>query len=54
MTPSRSYFRYGNSTRHFDTISAYAFDRLPLFLGKRHQRGHGYGRWLIQRPDRTA
>ena len=32
------YFRYGNSARHFDQISAYALDRLALFVAKRHQR----------------
>jgi RNA-directed DNA polymerase len=48
------YFRYGNSAPHFDAITAYAFNRLALFVGKRHQRGRGYGRWLLQRSDRTG
>jgi hypothetical protein len=48
------YFRYGNSTRHFDAISAYAFNRLALFVGKRHQHGGDYGRWLVQRSGRTG
>jgi group II intron reverse transcriptase/maturase len=48
------YFRYGNSTRHFDAISAHAFNRLALFVGKRHQRGGDYGRWLVQRSGRRG
>lgn len=48
------YFRYVNSTRHFDAISAYAFNRLALFVGKRHQRGGDYGRWLVQRSGRSG
>jgi group II intron reverse transcriptase/maturase len=48
------YFRYGNSAHHFDAITTYAFNRLALFVGKRHQRGRGYGRWLLQRSDRTG
>ncbi len=48
------YFRYGNSARHFDLISAYAFDRLALFVGKRRQRGADYGRWLLQQPNRDG
>jgi RNA-directed DNA polymerase len=48
------YFRYGNSAQHFDMISAYAFDRLALFVGKRHQRGADYGRWILQQPDRDG
>jgi group II intron reverse transcriptase/maturase len=48
------YFRYGNSARHFDAITAYAFNRLALFVGKRQQRGRGYGRWLVQGSDRVG
>jgi RNA-directed DNA polymerase len=48
------YFRRGNSTRHFDRIDHYAFDRLARFLGERHQlrpplkRGRGL---LAERRD---
>ena len=31
------YFRRGNSSRHFDTIDRYAFDRVARFLGERQQ-----------------
>ncbi len=48
------YFRYGNSTQHFDAITAYAYNRLALFAGKRRQRGGGYGRWLAQRSGRVG
>ncbi|MGH9381702.1 MAG: group II intron maturase-specific domain-containing protein [Thermoanaerobaculia bacterium] len=48
------YFRYGNSARHFDAITGYAFNRLALFVGKRQQRGRGYGRWLVQGSDRVG
>ena len=42
------YFRYGNSARHFDAISAYAAERLALFVAKRHsaQPGASAGRSL--------
>src|SRR6266511_4045636 len=48
------YFRYGNSARHFDAITAYAFNRLALFVGKRQQHGRDYGRWLIQGSERVG
>ena len=32
------YFRRGNSSRHFEKIDHYAFDRLARFLGQRHAR----------------
>jgi group II intron reverse transcriptase/maturase len=41
------YFRYGNSSRHFDTIREYALMRLALFVAKRHQRSRGYGMWVV-------
>jgi len=37
------YFRYGNSTHTFDKITAYAEERMCLFVGKRHKRGRRYG-----------
>ena len=30
------YFRHGNSSRCFDKIDNYAFDRVARFLGKKH------------------
>ena len=50
------YFRYGNSARHFGTISDYAADRLALFVAKRHKRPRAYG-WSVlafQSPDRLG
>ena len=47
------YFRYGNSAHHFDSISAYAAERLALFVAKRHKRSRDYG-WSVfafQSPD---
>jgi group II intron reverse transcriptase/maturase len=47
------YFRRGNSSRHFDKIDHYAFDRVARFLGQRHQvrRPLKDGRGLLaQRP----
>jgi RNA-directed DNA polymerase len=48
------YFRYGNSAPHLDAITAYAFNRLALFVGKRRQHGRDYGRWLIQGSERVG
>jgi len=50
------YFRYGNSARHFDAISAYAAERLALLVTKRHARSREYG-WSVlafQSPDRLG
>jgi group II intron reverse transcriptase/maturase len=50
------YFRYGNSARHFDTISNYAAGRLVMHVAKRHKRTRGYG-WSVfayQSPDRLG
>ncbi len=41
------YFRYGNSAESFDEISAYADERMCLFIGKRHQRGRRYGQVML-------
>ena len=41
------YFRYGNSAESFDKISAYADERMCLFIGKRHQRGRRYGQAML-------
>jgi hypothetical protein len=48
------YFRYGNSAPHFDAITAYAFNRLAVFVGKRRQHGRDYGRRLIQGSERVG
>lgn len=48
------YFRYGNSARQFDQITAHAFDRLALFVAKRHQRPAGWGRWKLRSPERAG
>jgi RNA-directed DNA polymerase len=50
------YFRYGNSARHFDTISNYAAGRLAMHVAKRHKRTRGYG-WSVfayQSPGRLG
>jgi group II intron reverse transcriptase/maturase len=38
LTGWGNYFRRGNSSKHFDRIDRYAFDRLARLLGERHQR----------------
>lgn len=45
------YFRRGNSSRQFDEIDLFAFDRLARFLGERHQsrRPLVKGRGLLRR-----
>jgi len=49
------YFRYGNSTVAFDTITFHAFARLAGFIAKRHKRRARYG-WgvLTHSPDRMG
>jgi Group II intron, maturase-specific domain len=51
-----AYFRYGHSSDRFDTISAYATERLALFIGKRHQRGRRCGLSVLayHSPDRCG
>jgi group II intron reverse transcriptase/maturase len=51
-----SYFRYGNSRRHFTKISTYALKRLALFVAKRHKRASGYGMTVVayQSPNRMG
>jgi RNA-directed DNA polymerase len=47
------YFRYGNSTRHFDKIRHHAMERLALCVAKRHHRSRAYG-WsvvAVRSPD---
>ena len=40
------YFRFGNSTRHFDKVRNHAIERLALVVAKRHHRSRGYG-WSV-------
>ena len=49
------YFRYGNSTVQFDTITRHADTRLALWVAKRHQQHRRFG-WqaLASRPDRLG
>jgi group II intron reverse transcriptase/maturase len=44
------YFRFGNSARQFDQITRHAFDRLALFVAKRHQKAAAWGRWRLRSP----
>ena len=37
------YFRYGHSTTRLGKIRQHALERLAIFVGKRHQRGRGFG-----------
>jgi group II intron reverse transcriptase/maturase len=48
------YFRYGNSARQFDQISRHAFDRLAVFVAKRHGRPAVWGRWKLRSPERAG
>ena len=48
------YFRYGNSARQFDQITGHAFDRLAIFVAKRHQRPARWGRWKLRSPARAG
>jgi len=48
------YFRYGNSARQFDQIIRYAFDRLAIFVAKRHQKAAAWGRWRLRSPERAG
>jgi len=41
------YFRYGNSAREFDAITAHAIRRLSIHIAKRHGRQRGYGRHVL-------
>jgi RNA-directed DNA polymerase len=48
------YYRYGNSAREFDAITAHAIRRLSIYIAKRHGRKRGYGRHVLlhDRPNR--
>ena len=41
-----AYFRYGNSSRHFDRIRGYLRMRLALVISKRHRRSRAFG-WSV-------
>jgi group II intron reverse transcriptase/maturase len=41
------YFRYGNSNQAFHQLMVHTYDRLGLFVAKRHKRGRPYARWLL-------
>jgi group II intron reverse transcriptase/maturase len=41
-----AYFRYGNSSRHFDKIRGYLRMRLALVISKRHRRSRAFG-WSV-------
>lgn len=41
-----AYFRYGNSSHHFDKISGYLRMRLVLVISKRHRRSREFG-WSV-------
>lgn len=41
-----AYFRFGNSAARFHKIEQHARLRLALFIGKRYQRGRGFG-WSV-------
>ena len=41
------FFRYGNSTLHFEKIRSYALERLAGVVAKRHHRSRGFGRSVV-------
>ena len=51
-----NYFRYGNSTRHFNKVQDHALERLALQVAKRHHRSRGFGMsvMLFQSPNRMG
>ena len=50
------FFRYGNSTRHFEKIRNYALTRLSLVIAKRHHRSRAFGRSVVffQSPNQLG
>jgi RNA-directed DNA polymerase len=44
------YFHFGNSARQFDQITRHAFNRLAIFVAKRHQKAAAWGRWRLRSP----
>jgi group II intron reverse transcriptase/maturase len=43
------YFRYGSSSPAFHQLMVHTYDRLCMFVAKRHKRGRPYARWLFAR-----
>jgi len=43
------YFRYGSSSLAFHQLMVHTYDRLCMFVAKRHKRGRPYARWLFAR-----
>src|SRR4051812_5363916 len=48
------YFRYGTSARQFDQITRHAFDRLAIFVAKRHGRQAAWGRWKLRSSEHAG
>jgi group II intron reverse transcriptase/maturase len=50
------FFRYGNSTLHFEKIRNYALMRLTLVIAKRHHRTRAFGRSVVffQSPNQLG
>lgn len=48
------YFRFGNSAGQFDQITRHAFDRLAIFVAKRHQKTAAWGRWRLRSPTHAG
>jgi group II intron reverse transcriptase/maturase len=42
-----AYFRYGNSTQHFEKVTGYARMRLAIVVSGRHQRSRAWGRSVV-------
>jgi RNA-directed DNA polymerase len=42
-----AYFKYGNSAHRFGVIREYVLMRMALFIGKRHKRSRGFGRYVV-------
>jgi len=42
-----AYFRFGNSTRHFEKVRDYMRMRLALLISKRHKRFRAFGRSVV-------
>ncbi len=42
-----AYFRFGNSTRHFEKVRDYMRMRLAMLISKRHKRSRAFGRSVV-------
>ncbi|TKA12081.1 group II intron reverse transcriptase/maturase [Actinacidiphila oryziradicis] len=47
LTGWAAYFKYGNSAHRFGVIREYVRMRMALFIGKRHKRSRGFGRYVV-------